>query len=246
MTPRLRRFNDTQLDLTGCLYHRRSRGDLPNRLAIALVPAAHAAKLPAHATKTGRLTHCRSRGSRHNGLAVAGNNGLAPLTAYAARSPATRGPRERVVSRLVNLLARAAAHAAKCRRSWNGRLASFGGGGFTNVVGNPQGERKHPGWIAKKERARIGRRVRCAFERLDLTDAQKRDKRFYSEESIIILSRDAAGLKRGTQCRLLEISDRNLIVEGNGKIRRIPFTHLDRVSVCEPKELALTRETVCN
>jgi conjugative relaxase-like TrwC/TraI family protein len=79
-----------------------------------------------------------------------------------------------------------------------------------------------------------------AFERLDLTDAQKRDKRFYSEDSIIILTRDVAGLKRGTHCRLVEISDRNLIVEGNGKIRRIPFTHLDRVSVCEPKELALT------
>ncbi len=79
-----------------------------------------------------------------------------------------------------------------------------------------------------------------AFERLDLTDAQKRDKRFYSDDSIIILSRDVAGLKRGTQCRLLEINTRNLIVEGSGKIRLIPFTHLDRVTVCEPKELALT------
>jgi ATP-dependent exoDNAse (exonuclease V) alpha subunit len=79
-----------------------------------------------------------------------------------------------------------------------------------------------------------------AFERLDLTDAQKRDKRFYSDDSIIILSRDVAGLKRGTQCRLLEINNRNLIVEGSGKIRRIPFTHLDRVTVCEPKQLALT------
>jgi hypothetical protein len=79
-----------------------------------------------------------------------------------------------------------------------------------------------------------------AFERLDLTDAQKRDKRFYSDDSIIILSRGVAGLKRGTKCRLLEINNRDLIVEGSGKIRRIPFTHLDRVTVCEPKELALT------
>lgn len=48
-----------------------------------------------------------------------------------------------------------------------------------------------------------------------------------------------SGLKRGTQCRLVEISDRNLIVEGNGKIRRVPFAQLDRITVCESKELAL-------
>lgn len=78
-----------------------------------------------------------------------------------------------------------------------------------------------------------------AFERLDLTDAQKRDKRFYSEKSVIILNRDVAGLKSGTKCQLVEIGDRNLIVEGSGKIRRIPFSRLDCISICEPNELAL-------
>lgn len=79
-----------------------------------------------------------------------------------------------------------------------------------------------------------------ALERLDLTDAQKRDKRFYSDKSVIVLNRDGAGLKRGAQARLVEINDRYLFIEAAGRIRRIPFSHLDRISVCEPKELALT------
>jgi len=78
-----------------------------------------------------------------------------------------------------------------------------------------------------------------ALERLDLTDAQKRDSRFYSDQSVLVLNRDVAGMKRGTQCRLVEIGENSLIVEGAGKIRRIRFGSLDRVTVCEPKELAL-------
>jgi ATP-dependent exoDNAse (exonuclease V) alpha subunit len=78
-----------------------------------------------------------------------------------------------------------------------------------------------------------------SLQRLDLTDAQKRDKRFYSENSVIVLNRDVAGLKHGAQGRLVEISDRFVILEAAGKIRRIPFTYLDRISVCEPEELAL-------
>ncbi|HVX91039.1 MAG TPA: MobF family relaxase [Candidatus Paceibacterota bacterium] len=77
------------------------------------------------------------------------------------------------------------------------------------------------------------------LERLDLTDAQKRDRRFYSGESVLVLNRDVAGMKRGTQCRLLEIGENCMIVEGAGKIRRIQFGSLDCVTVCEPKELAL-------
>jgi conjugative relaxase-like TrwC/TraI family protein len=79
----------------------------------------------------------------------------------------------------------------------------------------------------------------CSLQRLDLTDAQKRDKRFYSEKSVVVLNREVAGMKRGEQCRLVEISDSNLIVEAAGRIRRIPFPHLDRVSVCDPRDLYL-------
>ncbi|MGA3008582.1 MAG: AAA family ATPase [Opitutaceae bacterium] len=78
-----------------------------------------------------------------------------------------------------------------------------------------------------------------ALERLDLTDAQKRDKRFYSDDSVLVLNRDAAGMKRGTHCRLIEVGANSLIVEGSGKIRRIRFGSLDHITVCQPKELAL-------
>lgn len=78
-----------------------------------------------------------------------------------------------------------------------------------------------------------------SLQRLDLTDAQKRDKRFYSDKSVVVVNRDVAGLKRGDRGRLVQFNDKCLIVEAAGKIRRIPFTQLDRIDVCEPKELAL-------
>jgi ATP-dependent exoDNAse (exonuclease V) alpha subunit len=78
-----------------------------------------------------------------------------------------------------------------------------------------------------------------ALERLDLTDAQKRDKRFYSDKSVLVLNRDVAGLKRGAQGRLVEIGENCVMLEAAGKIRRLRFEQLDRISVCEPKELAL-------
>jgi conjugative relaxase-like TrwC/TraI family protein len=79
----------------------------------------------------------------------------------------------------------------------------------------------------------------ASLQRIDLTDAQKRDKRFYSEKSVVVVNRDVAGLKRGDRGRLVQFNDKCLIVEAAGKIRRIPFTELDRVDVCQPKELAL-------
>ncbi len=78
-----------------------------------------------------------------------------------------------------------------------------------------------------------------ALERLDLTDAQKRDKRFYSDKSVLVLNRDVAGLKRGAQCRLVEIGENSVMLEAAGKIRRVRFAQLDRISVCEPRELGL-------
>jgi conjugative relaxase-like TrwC/TraI family protein len=78
-----------------------------------------------------------------------------------------------------------------------------------------------------------------SLKRLDLTDAQKRDKRFYSESSVVVLNRDVARLKRGDQCRFLGIGEDCLVLETDGKIRPLSFKHLDSISVCEPKELAL-------
>jgi len=77
------------------------------------------------------------------------------------------------------------------------------------------------------------------LEKLDLTDAQKRDARFYSEKTVVVFNQNAAGVKQGTLGRLVQIEERELYVEAAGKIRRIPFEQLQRLSICAPKELAL-------
>jgi hypothetical protein len=78
-----------------------------------------------------------------------------------------------------------------------------------------------------------------ALEPVDLTDAQKRDKRFYTEESVLMFNRNAGGFKKGETGRMLAITDRGVVVEGTGKIRTIRFKQLDRLTVCRRNELAL-------
>ncbi len=78
-----------------------------------------------------------------------------------------------------------------------------------------------------------------ALETVDLTDAQKRDRRFYKDDTVLVLNRDAGGFQKGQTCRLLAISDRGWILEGADKVRTVPFRFADRLAVCQPTELAL-------
>lgn len=71
-----------------------------------------------------------------------------------------------------------------------------------------------------------------ALEQVDLTDAQKRDLRFYTPESVLVFNRDTAGFKAGSSGKLLHLADRHLLVEAEGRIRPIPLKHVDRISVC--------------
>lgn len=77
------------------------------------------------------------------------------------------------------------------------------------------------------------------LERRDLTDAQKRDARYYSKNSVVVFNQNAAGCKAGTCGRLVHIGERELFVNAAGKVRPVSFDDLERLSVCEPKEMAL-------
>ncbi len=79
-----------------------------------------------------------------------------------------------------------------------------------------------------------------ALERLDLTDAQKRDSRSFAPDAVIMFNRPVSGYKPNEAGHLLAIADKNLLVEANGRIRPIPFKYLDRLTVCQPKELRLS------
>ena len=48
-----------------------------------------------------------------------------------------------------------------------------------------------------------------ALERQDLTDAQKRDKRFYQPDSVLVFNRPTAGFKSGSTGKLRSITDKH-------------------------------------
>ena len=79
-----------------------------------------------------------------------------------------------------------------------------------------------------------------ALERQDLTDAQKRDKRFYQPDSVLVFNRPTAGFKSGSAGKLRGITDKHLLIEADNRIRPVPFKELDKITVCQPKKLSLS------
>ena len=79
-----------------------------------------------------------------------------------------------------------------------------------------------------------------ALERQDLTDAQKRDKRFYQPDSVLLFNRPTSGFKSGSAGKLRGITDKHLLIEADHRIRPVPFKELDKITVCQPKDLFLT------
>lgn len=76
-------------------------------------------------------------------------------------------------------------------------------------------------------------------ERRDLTPAQKRDKRFYGDDAVLVFHRKTGGIRRGAIGKLWEIADTHLLVEAEGHIRAVSFDQLEHFHVCRPKELKL-------
>jgi hypothetical protein len=79
-----------------------------------------------------------------------------------------------------------------------------------------------------------------ALERQDLTDAQKRDKRFYQPDSVLVFNRPTAGFKSGSAGKLRGITDKHLLIESDQRIRPVSFKELDKITVCLPKKISLS------
>jgi conjugative relaxase-like TrwC/TraI family protein len=79
-----------------------------------------------------------------------------------------------------------------------------------------------------------------ALERQDLTDAHKRDKRFYQPDSILVFNRPTTGFKSGSMGKLCGITDKHLLIEADHRIRPVLFKELNKITVCQPKEITLS------
>ncbi len=102
---------------------------------------------------------------------------------------------------------------------------------------------------ALRSRGRIGanEQVVAALEPVDLTAAQKRDRRFYDENSVVLLNRNAGGFRKGETARLVAITQTGLVLEGGERIRRVPVPIPGPVD-CLPASRTRVehRATVCN
>ena len=82
--------------------------------------------------------------------------------------------------------------------------------------------------------------VVTAFQPVDLTEAQKRDPRSYNDDSVLVFNRKVRGFQAGDSARLRALTETHLVVESGERVASIPFKQLERVTVCERKELALS------
>jgi hypothetical protein len=80
-----------------------------------------------------------------------------------------------------------------------------------------------------------------ALDKLDLTNAQKRDKRFYSQNSVIIFNQKVRQVEPGTCGKLAGILKAGVLVEVNGQCVAVSNKVLDKITVCLPREIPLAQ-----
>jgi conjugative relaxase-like TrwC/TraI family protein len=95
---------------------------------------------------------------------------------------------------------------------------------------------------ALKGERRLGETETCvtAFQPVNLTDAQKRDMRFYDQNAVLVFNRHLKNFRRGDAAQFVAVADSHLVVECDGREYQIPFENLDKITVCQCKELALS------
>src|SRR2546429_8493106 len=77
------------------------------------------------------------------------------------------------------------------------------------------------------------------LDKLDLTKAQKRDERFYPQDAIIVFNQKVREAEPGAKGKLAGILKSSVLVEVGGKFVTVSNKMLDRISVCQPRALAI-------
>ena len=76
-----------------------------------------------------------------------------------------------------------------------------------------------------------------ALEKCDLTNAQKRDERFYPKDGVIVFNQKVRQAAPGANGRLLGIVKTGVLVEVDGKCVTVSNKLLDKITVCLPREV---------
>src|SRR6266498_2808390 len=79
-----------------------------------------------------------------------------------------------------------------------------------------------------------------ALDKIDLTNAQKRDVRFYPDDAVTVFQMPFRKVAVGTTARFLAATEAGVILEASGHAVVVPNRFLDRIGVFRPIELSLT------
>ena len=74
------------------------------------------------------------------------------------------------------------------------------------------------------------------LEKIDLTKAQKRDKRFYPSDALIVFNQKVREAQAGAKGKLGGIVKAGVLVEVDGRLVTVTDKMLDKISVCRPHE----------
>ncbi len=80
-----------------------------------------------------------------------------------------------------------------------------------------------------------------ALERMDLTNAQKRDMRFYPQDAVIVFNQKVRNAQPGAKGKLAGILKSSVLVEVGGKFVMVSNRLLDRITVCQARELSVAQ-----
>jgi len=77
---------------------------------------------------------------------------------------------------------------------------------------------------------------RQVLDKLDLTNAQKRDERFYPKEAVVVFNQKIREAEPGTKGKLSGIVKAGLLIDVGGRFVTVSNKMLDRISVCLTRE----------
>jgi conjugative relaxase-like TrwC/TraI family protein len=80
-----------------------------------------------------------------------------------------------------------------------------------------------------------------ALDKIDLTNAQKRDKRFYPQDAVIVFNQKVRQAEPGMRGKLTAIRECGIFVEINGKDVLVSNKVLDKITVCLPREIPVAQ-----
>jgi ATP-dependent exoDNAse (exonuclease V) alpha subunit len=77
------------------------------------------------------------------------------------------------------------------------------------------------------------------LDKIDLTNAQKRDERFYPSDAVIVFNQKVREAPPGAKGKLGAILKSSVLIEVEGKFVTVSNKRLDGISVCQPRELSV-------